>query len=132
METEKIIPIRLENAIKTFGTLGALSERSILKETAHKYNTDVKVKGSMNTHHIYKYFDEGGNNIANKVREVATKEMWSEGNLTNAGLFGQNIFAPKGKYITITEGEVDAMSAYELLGSKWACVSIKNGAQSTT
>ena len=130
METEKIIPIRLENAIKTFGTLGALSERSILKETAHKYNTDVKVKGSMNTHHIYKYFDEGGNNIANKVREVATKDMWSEGNLTNAGLFGQNIFAPKGKYITITEGEVDAMSAYELLGSKWACVSIKNGAQS--
>jgi len=130
METEKIIPIRKENAIKTFGTLGALSERSILKETAHKYNTDVKVNGSMNTHHIYKYFDEGGNNIANKVREVATKDMWSEGSLTDAGLFGQNIFAAKGKYITITEGEVDAMSAYELLGSKWACVSIKNGAQS--
>ena len=43
--------------------------------------------------------------------------------MTDAGLFGQNIFAPKGKYITITEGEVDAMSAFELLGSKWACVS---------
>ena len=43
--------------------------------------------------------------------------MWTEGNMTDAGLFGQNIFAPKGKYITITEGEVDAMSAFELLGS---------------
>ena len=130
METEKIIPIRTESAMKTLGILGALSERSISKETAKKYNTDVKVNGNMNTHHIYKYFDEGGNNIANKIREVATKNMWAEGNMTNAGLFGQNMFAPKGKYITITEGEVDAMSAYELLGSKWACVSIKTGAGS--
>jgi len=130
METEKVISIRTESIMKTFGTLGAISERNISKETAKKYNTDVKVNGNMNTHHIYKYFDEGGNNIANKIRDVPTKKMWAEGNLTNAGLFGQNLFAPKGKYITITEGEVDAMSAYELLGSKWACVSVKNGAQS--
>ena len=130
MEAEKIIPIRTDNAIRTFGTLGALTERSILKETAQKYNTDVKVNGSMNTHHIYKYFDSNGNNIANKIRDVATKKMWAEGNISNAGLFGQNLFPPKGKYITITEGEVDAMSAYELLGSKWACVSIKTGAGS--
>jgi len=130
MEAEKVIPMRTESVMKTVGTLGALSERSISKETAQKYNTDVKVNGNMNTHHIYKYFDEGGNNIANKIRDVATKNMWSEGNMTNAGLFGQNIFAPNGKYITITEGEVDAMSAFELLGSKWACVSIKTGAGS--
>ena len=130
MEAEKVIPMRTESVMKTVGTLGALSERSISKETAQKYNTDVKVNGNMNTHHIYKYFDEGGNNIANKIRDVATKNMWSEGNMTNAGLFGQNIFAPSGKYITITEGEVDAMSAFELLGSKWACVSIKTGAGS--
>jgi len=130
MEVEKVIPMRTESVMKTVGTLGALSERSISKDTAQKYNTDVKVNGNMNTHHIYKYFDEGGNNIANKVRDVPTKNMWTEGNMTEAGLFGQNIFAPKGKYITITEGEVDAMSAYELLGSKWACVSIKTGAGS--
>jgi len=130
METEKVIPMRTESVMKTVGTLGALSERSISKETAQKYNTNVKVNGNMNTHHIYKYFDEGGNNIANKIRDVPTKNMWTEGNMTDAGLFGQNIFAPKGKYITITEGEVDAMSAFELLGSKWACVSIKTGAGS--
>ena len=53
--------------------------------------------------------------------------MWVEGNITEATLFGQNLFTGGGKYITITEGEVDAMSAYELLGSKWACVSIKTG-----
>jgi twinkle protein len=130
MQTETVIPMKRESNIKTVGTLGALSERSISKETAQKYNTDVKVNGNMNTHHIYKYFDESGNNIGNKVRNVSTKDMWVEGSMTEALLFGQNIFAPNGKYITITEGEVDAMSAYELLGSKWACVSIKTGAGS--
>ena len=130
MQTETVIPMKRESNIKTVGTLGALTERSISKETAQKYNTDVKVNGNMNTHHIYKYFDESGNNIGNKVRNISTKDMWVEGSMTEALLFGQNIFAPNGKYITITEGEVDAMSAYELLGSKWACVSIKTGAGS--
>ena len=130
MQTETVVPMKRESSIKTVGTLGAITERGISKETAQKYNTDVKVSGNMNTHHIYKYFDEGGNNIGNKVRNVSTKDMWVEGGMTDALLFGQNIFAPNGKYITITEGEVDAMSAFELLGSKWACVSIKTGAGS--
>ena len=130
MQTETVVPMKIESSIKTVGTLGAITERGISKETAQKYNTDVKVSGNMNTHHIYKYFDESGNNIGNKVRNVSTKDMWVEGGMTDALLFGQNIFAPNGKYITITEGEVDAMSSYELLGSKWACVSIKTGAGS--
>ena len=130
MQTETVVPMKRESSIKTVGTLGAITERGISKETAQKYNTDVKVSGNMNTHHIYKYFDESGNNIGNKVRNVSTKDMWVEGGMTDALLFGQNIFAPNGKYITITEGEVDAMSAFELLGSKWACVSIKTGAGS--
>ena len=33
----------------------------------------------------------------------------------------------KAKYVTITEGECDAMACYELMGSKWASVSIKRG-----
>ena len=44
------------------------------------------------------------------------------------GLFGQQLFKEGGKYLTITEGECDAMAAYELLGSKWAVVSIIRGA----
>ena len=130
MQHEKVVPIPTESAIKTVGTIGALTERNISKETAQKYNTSVKVNGNMNTHHIYKYYNESGANIGNKVRDVATKNMWVEGNITEATLFGQNLFTGGGKYVTITEGEVDAMSAYELLGSKWACVSVKTGAGS--
>ena len=87
MQHEKVVPIPTESAIKTVGTTGALSERNISKETAQKYNTSVKVNGNMNTHHIYKYYNESGANIGNKVREVATKNMWVEGNITEATLF---------------------------------------------
>jgi len=69
-----------------------------------------------------------GNHVANKVRNTSTKQMWTEGSIQDAILFGQNLFPSGGKYVTITEGEVDAMSAYQLMGSKWASVSIKTGA----
>ena len=35
-----------------------------------------------------------------------------------------------GKFVTLTEGEVDAMSVYQMLGSKYPVVSIKNGVAS--
>ena len=49
---------------------------------------------------------------------------------TSTGLVGQKLVKECGKYVTITDGECDAMAAYELLGSKWAVVSIKRGAAS--
>ena len=45
-----------------------------------------------------------------------------------SGLFGEQLCQSGGKFITLVEGECDAMAAYELLGSKWPVVSIKNGA----
>jgi twinkle protein len=43
-------------------------------------------------------------------------------------LFGQHLFTKaSAKYLTITEGEYDAMSAYEMMGSKWPVVSVLNG-----
>ena len=115
---------------KTKGIVEAITDRKISKETAKKYNTQVNKTGNTITQHIYQYFDKDGNYIANKVRDVQNKRFWSEGNLGVAGLFGQNIFNQSGKYVTVCEGEVDAMSAYELMGSKWPVVSIKNGAAS--
>ena len=115
---------------KTKGIVEAITDRKISKETAKKYNTQVNKTGNTITQHIYQYFDKDGNYIANKVRDVQNKRFWSEGNLGVAGLFGQNIFNQSGKYVTVCEGEVDAMSAYEMLGSRWPVVSVKNGAAS--
>ena len=116
--------------LKTVGQIADIPERKIKKDTCKKYNTQVMRSGNTTTHHIYQYFDREGKHIANKVREVQGKKFWSEGNLASSGLFGENIFAARGKYVTICEGEIDAMSAYEMLGSKWPVVSIKNGAAS--
>ena len=45
-------------------------------------------------------------------------------------LFGQQLYsAGCAKTVTICEGEEDAMAAYQLQGSKWPVVSIKNGAR---
>ena len=132
MEVQKVVPMtnHANSTLKTEGIIDAITERRIAKDTARLYNTQVKKTGTMSTHHIYQYFDKNGTHVANKVREVQSKRFWSEGNLASSGLFGQNIFGKAGKFITVCEGEIDAMSAYELLGSKWPVVSIKNGAAS--
>ena len=112
------------------GNTVAIANRSIARETAQKYG--VKCTLSENgtiERHAYPYHDANGNVIAYKSRVCNTKDMFIEGNIQQARLFGQQLFAPGGKYITICEGELDAMSAFELTGSKWPCVSIKTGAQ---
>jgi twinkle protein len=44
-------------------------------------------------------------------------------------LFGEQLFNARGaKYLTITEGECDAMAVSELFQGKWAVVSLKRGA----
>ena len=117
------------NTVKD-GEYNDILDRKISVDTTKKYKTLIKKQGSMVTHHVYQYFDRNGNHICNKVRDTANKKFWSEGPMTSAGLFGEHIFTQKATYITICEGEVDAMSAYQMMGSKWAVVSVKNGAAS--
>jgi len=124
------VPKQEVKPVTTTGKWGEISDRKISSDTAKKYSTKIKQNGNIVTHHLYAYFNERGEQIGHKVRQTKDKRMWIEGNISDAVLFGQNIFSPKGKYITICEGEVDAMSAYELMGSKWPAVSIKTGAAS--
>ncbi len=131
-QESRVIPMSnpASGTIKTRGILSDIPERKIKKETAQRYGVEIKKTGNMTTHHIYKYVDDSGNHIASKVREVQNKKFWSEGNLSSSILFGQHLFNKPQKFITVCEGEIDAMSAYEMLGSKWPVVSIKNGAAS--
>lgn len=105
----------------------ALTDRSISLETAKKYGVrSVKDDtGKILQHHYPAYINN--EEVATKVRNHDKKFSWI-GSSKGTGLFGQQIAQAGGKYITLTEGECDAMAAYELLGSKWPVVSIKNGA----
>ena len=106
----------------------ALTDRSISLETAKKYGVrSVKdEKGNIIEHHYPAYINN--EEVATKIRRPNKVFGWS-GSPKGTGLFGQQVAQAGGKYITITEGECDAMAAYELLGSKWPVVSVKNGAQ---
>jgi len=115
------------------GFISAIKDRNITKETCEKYGVRlVQDADGKVLKHIYPYFDINGTHIANKVRHVENKEFNAEpaGSLGRAALFGQHTCQQGGKYITICEGELDAMSAYEMMGSKWPVISIKDGAQS--
>ena len=127
MET-KVVDI--QNKVSSTGEYGSITDRRISEDTARKYRTKLRVNGSVISHHYYEYYNGEGSHIATKVRQVEGKRIWSQGDMGDALLFGQNLFKSGGKYITIVEGEIDAMSVYEMLGSKWAVVSIKNGVQS--
>ena len=111
------------------GSYGALTDRCISEDTAKKYgvrrvvSTDNKV-----SQHIYPFFN-GNEVVGTKTRFVDNKNFAFAGTYEGTGLFGEQLFRNTGgKYLTIVEGECDAMAAYELMQSKWACVSLKRGA----
>ena len=112
------------------GLFAPLSDRNISKETAQKYGVKVVyASDGAIAQHIYPYYIN--NEItATKIRYIKDKKFSVNGSFTGTGLFGENLFKEGGKYITLVEGECDAMACYELLGSKWAVVSIKRGASS--
>lgn len=57
-------------------------------------------------------------NGASKIRLLDKKEFYSKGDIAKAGLFGRNRFsAGSHKTVTITEGELDAISLYQVLSS---------------
>jgi len=65
---------------------------------------------------------------AMKIRELESKKFYSKGEMSNASLFGKDRFnQASAKAITITEGELDAASAFQMLGSKYPVVSVRSG-----
>ncbi|NCX56524.1 MAG: toprim domain-containing protein, partial [Burkholderiaceae bacterium] len=111
--------------MKTEGEVKPIPDRGITRDTCEHYK--VTQTGQK---HIYPYADESGAYVASKVRTVSNKTFSVEGHWGKSTLFGQSLFHKGGKYVTLVEGELDALAAFQMLGSKWPVVSIKNGAQS--
>ena len=111
------------------GSYGALTDRCISEDTAKKYGVRHVVSADNKvSQHIYPYFN-GNEVVGTKTRFVDNKNFAFAGTYEGTGLFGEQLFRNTGgKYLTIVEGECDAMAAYELMQSKWACVSLKRGA----
>ncbi len=111
-------------------SFASLKDRNISSETAKKYGVKVVYDSQGDiAQHVYPYYIKH-ELTANKIRYTRDKKFLCQGQIQGTGLFGQHLFKEGGKFLTITEDEVDAMSAFELMGSKWASVSIKRGASS--
>lgn len=123
-------PEPITDPVFTEGELGPIEARGIAKDTAALYGVSCVLASDKDTpiKHIYPYY-QGSQKIAQKIREVAVKKFYSEGNMNAAGLFGMQLFPPSNRpYILVTEGELDAMAAYQMTGGLWPCVSLPKGA----
>lgn len=117
------------------GVLKPIKDRGLTEDTLAKYDVTVRCTPSGDiTDHCYPYFNQEGQQIAAKYRRVRNKSFQCKGRMNDPEdptlLFGQQFFQDKGPSVTITEGELDACAAYQLMGSRYPAVSIKNGVSS--
>ena len=106
------------------GTVKSIPDRGITQQTCEKFG----VTQDESTQY-YPYTNGAGQLVACKQRRVADKTFSISGRFAEAGLFGQHLFHGNGKYVTLYEGELDALAGYQLTGSQWPSVSVRNGAQ---
>ena len=112
----------------------SIKDRRISSKITSKFGVTVSYdkKGQVEKHY-YPYYDSNESNrlLGYKERTVATKEFQIIGTNKGSGLFGQEANRSGGKYLTICEGELDALSVSEMFDGKWQVVSLKNGASSS-
>lgn len=129
----QIVPMeapRPQRSLERMGAIAAIPDRRISQRTTEKYGVTVEysTEGAISKHH-YPYYDrDTGEHVGSKVRICAEKGFYATGTFSNTGLFGQQLFKSGGKYITITEGEADALAVSEMFDGKWPVVSIRSGA----
>lgn len=110
------------------GAYKAIKDRGITAKTCKKYGVLTKMMKDQVLYNL-PYFNNDGIQVGNKIKKKSPKAIWwnKTSDVENCLLFGQNLFSKGGKYITITEGELDALAAFQLLGNQWPVVSVKNG-----
>lgn len=111
------------------GTPTALSKRKISEETCAKFGYLKGSDESGTAVHVAPYYNTEGQLIGQKLR-YANKKFKVVGTVDEALPFGAHVWQKTGKQITITEGEIDALSLSQLQGNAWPVVSLVNGAQS--
>ena len=117
--------INLDNVVEfEIGEGDCRMVRSLTKQTCERFG--IRTNGNRI---IFEYRDGDGMISARKVRNGSKENQYTEGMWSSTTLFGQHLFNGGGRYIMLTEGEFDAASAYQMFGSKYPVVSVKNGAK---
>lgn len=103
--------------------------RGITKDTLKLYDCKTKVSEEGEPLEIHLRYSED----TFKIRSLKVKDFKTKGNIKEHTLFGRSLFHNnQAQAITITEGELDAMSAFQMLGSKYPVVSVRSSASART
>ncbi len=119
-------PSKEESAQEGY-TYEYLPHRGLTKETLSFYDIKTKINSDGKPFSVgFRY-----PNDSYKVRLLEKKHFYSEGEISKAGLFGRNKFSQGShKYVTITEGEYDAASLYQVL--KAPVVSVRSSSSAAS
>lgn len=114
------------------GFIEKIADRGLSKATCQKYGITQEVGPDGHIiKHYYPYINtKTGELTATKKRICATKDFPWSGDRADIGLFGQQTCKGRGKYITVTEGELDAAALSQMFDNRWDVVSLRDGAQS--
>lgn len=105
----------------------SLPNRGLNQDTLRKYGYGIAYYRGQPCH-VAPYY-RNGRLIAQHVRLPDKQFAWV-GKPDQVELFGQHLWQGGGKFLVITEGEIDAMSVCQVQGLKWPVVSVPNGAAS--
>jgi len=97
------------------GIVTALEDRAISRETAEKYRVERLFNGEIPYGYAYNHYNGADDIVAQKIKKMNKQGMHWNGDHSEVALFGQQLFPAGGKYITITEGEEDAMACFQML-----------------
>ena len=104
------------------GQVEALSKRQIDFDTCKFFNYQTgEYNGS--PVQIAPYYNSNYLLVAQHIRFPNKDFIWL-GDMNEVGLFGKHKWKGNQKMITITEGEIDAMSVSKVQGNKWPVVSV--------
>jgi twinkle protein len=102
----------------------ASPQRCLTEDSCIKWEYGITLNGKQ----VANYRTPAGRLIAQKVREPG-KKFYVLGSLSEAGLYGQHLWARGGRKIIVTEGEIDAISVSQQQEHKWPVVSVPTGAK---
>jgi twinkle protein len=97
--------------------------RGITSETMRAFDVKTKIDASGKPQFLG--FPYGENALI--IRSLSEKKFFTKGSIKDATLFGKDKFSPgSSKACTITEGAIDALSVYQMLGSKYPVFSVRS------
>jgi twinkle protein len=114
-----------QNIMFLQGEAVALTQRNLRKDTCERYHYIVSTYNGQPAQ-VANCFKNG--QVVYQHIRLPNKEFTSIGNIDDADLFGMHLFG-KGKWIVITEGQIDAMSVSQAFDNNWPAVSVPNGTQ---